>query len=443
MRNVAYSISILAIAILAAGCTSTAKYAVDDKGPVGQTNWIVKVTPAKDGAPATATATNSTETKGAQIDIFALAYAAALNDAILTANNTPANSPEESSKLYERMAREGFAVVASNCTEFFSSGGQKEQYLGVLRDVVNISSAIAAGVIAISGPTAQGVAALGLATISAHSALDSYQKNFLFGTENISSVRILILNALNSHRDKVLATLGLWDFSNAYLAIRDNQELCQSSDIVRLVKEAIEKGKIKVAESGTSAEAKVAATDLPKLFAIGDHLGYGSAIIPPDRILAALYWYYTVGYSDETELTAIKLILSDLSKSPFTVESAAGVVPKTHKMDQNDVAVVFSSLADLSSAKSKTLAALVDTWKKKVADKVTADKALADAGKPAPELPSPLGKGGTNFDAPFVVPGLAPVPVVPTPQPMTSEDFLNTVPTSSTPSSRHFSVSVE
>lgn len=361
--------TVLALAALLAGCSSP-DYVLTKTGPA-KTD-LVKFDANNEPVLAT-------PDMGGQLELFALAYASALKEAIKEARGDAAANGVDRPKLYRQMAVEGYGAVYANCSEYFSSGGENERTLAILRDGATIATAIAAGVLAITGPGATSIASLGLASITAHSVLDSYNKNFLFAAENISNVRILILNALNEHRDKELSDPSPFTFSDAVVSVLDNQEICRPSDIVRLVKIAIEKGQVKAYTPGVSTDAAVNHADLVQLMTIAARLDYPGGAIPPRNVIASLYWFYVIGASSTEEQEFLKGAMTGLRKSPFTQDGVAG----QEAMTQNDVAIVSNALNQLSSTKKAELEAQITAWKQTLA----ANRDLGPAGAP----PSALG----------------------------------------------------
>jgi hypothetical protein len=101
---------------------------------------------------------------------------------------------------------------------------------------------IATGAVALASPhnaTAAGAIALGTAAL--YNGVDIYTRNFLFNTDNIESVRVMIMGALAAHASKALPENDptIWTFAGAAQVINEHQAICLPASIRSLVLEAI------------------------------------------------------------------------------------------------------------------------------------------------------------------------------------------------------------
>lgn len=200
-----------------------------------------------------------------QIGLFYEAHQSALAVAMEVAKSGTGNDLSGTQAKYRQMVIEGVGVVRANCSDFFKNRGENQKWIGFTRDIVAAGGTLATGVLAITGATTLALSIVSLSTAGIYSGLDVYQKNFLFGSDNIESVRTLILNSLSAHTDKVLSDSKPWTFQNAAGAILDNQEICKPASILALVREAIKAGKpdAKPANSETQPTPAPAATPTP------------------------------------------------------------------------------------------------------------------------------------------------------------------------------------
>jgi hypothetical protein len=137
---------------------------------------------------------------------------------------------------------QGFALIWSNCSDFFAYRGNVQQGLGLFKDTTSALTPIATGVISIARATTSAVPILSLGQAATSGGINVVADNFLFGADNIDDVRTLILNALAAHVAKVReeATKSPeeagFDWSTNQLL--ENQAICQPAKMLALSKEA-------------------------------------------------------------------------------------------------------------------------------------------------------------------------------------------------------------
>lgn len=221
-----------------------------------------------------------------------------------------------------RFLNAGFMLVYSNCSQFFSSAGENQKWIAVARDTVATAGTLAAGIVALhTGGRAAANLALGTGAI--YGALDIYTKNFLFAAENVSSVRELIVNALDTHATMV-ATTAPFSYVSASHAIFDHQEICTPIKITALVREAIKKGQVtadpnsKQTNPNIVAANEKAATDIKAdnevLQKLGDIVNKNSPVTIEQA--GNLWWWFIAG-ADKDAKVKIYDKLTGLSDNPF------------------------------------------------------------------------------------------------------------------------------
>jgi hypothetical protein len=142
-----------------------------------------------------------------QIGLFELAYAAALSDAQRIDKGDllpPTSSGDPISIRARRMAFEGVHLAESYCALFFDYGSNNQKWLLVSKDLVAALGTVATGAVALASPhnaTAAGVIALSTAAL--YNGVDVYTRNFLFGSDNIDSVRTMTMSALAAHERRL------------------------------------------------------------------------------------------------------------------------------------------------------------------------------------------------------------------------------------------------
>ena len=120
---------------------------------------------------------------------------------------------------YRNLASAGFGLVKTYCSDFFRRKGEAQKWMRFGTDAVAAAGALATGVLAITGTSALAVSIVALSTTTAAGSISIYEKNFLFGAENIDSVRVLTLNALSSNAARAMTVEGPWDFQFALLSL--------------------------------------------------------------------------------------------------------------------------------------------------------------------------------------------------------------------------------
>lgn len=238
MKTRSFSVLIVASGIVLSGCTTT-------RGP----QPIVSSTGVVANASATGVAA-----------IFMESEQRAFNARLAIGSTTEAKA----------MMKDGFELIYASCSDFFQSAGQSQKWLIVSRDAIGAIGTLTAGLMALHEYSQTAVANVALGTGAAFAGLDIYTKNFLFGAENIDSVRELTLNALAAHRQKVESLTIELTYPSATRYLLDNQEICSPMKITSLARQAIRKGNV------------VATTDPPTTPAVATPApAAGAAAAPP------------------------------------------------------------------------------------------------------------------------------------------------------------------
>jgi len=150
---------------------------------------------------------------------------------------------DSSTSSYQQFMRSGFALIYVRCNEYFDNKGSDQATASLIRDSIAPLAAVVSGIFALhtyGNPknADHDIALLTLGTTTAVAGLDVYSKNFLFGAENIESVRGMVNEELNAH---ALAALSMSPTSieEAAIQITDNQRICYPSHILASTRTAI------------------------------------------------------------------------------------------------------------------------------------------------------------------------------------------------------------
>jgi len=243
-------------------------------------------------------------TRQDQYALFQVAYTCAMRQAVWVASGRTKIGQSGPQDAYRVMLREGLGLVRGNCSDFFRKRGDNQQTINLSRDIVALSSATAVAVVGVSGGSALALSIIALAGGTLYGGIDAYTKNFLFGVDNIESVRTLTMKALEEHATAVSVGAGTLAFQDVSGAIMDNQELCKPASIAASVREAIKNGRPGIQQASVSGNVRVL-TDRSIVAAIGESVGVRGASIN-DTQLAALCWAATADGATATNQAKIK-----------------------------------------------------------------------------------------------------------------------------------------
>ncbi|WP_152569465.1 MULTISPECIES: hypothetical protein [Sphingomonas] len=180
-----------------------------------------------------------------------------------------------------RVLDSGFALIQANCNEYFNQMGRNQRDTRVLRDLIAPVSAVVTGIIGLGAFAKQNnrtdvLTGFSLVTGAAASSLDIYDQRFLFGAENIGSVRTMTMTALSNHRRAVMDDAPT-ELVFAINQLQDNEDLCTPPQILTLVRESIKNAAPKTPEQANPISGENRAHDLTGAQSGGD---VGRAVAP-------------------------------------------------------------------------------------------------------------------------------------------------------------------
>ncbi|WP_141696634.1 hypothetical protein [Xanthomonas graminis] len=208
-------------------------------------------------------------------------------------------TPAEPEKI-DAMLEDGITLIYANCSDFFRASGQRQSRLMVWRDAISLTGALIAGTMAIDGSgNNDALAIVTLGSAGAMSGIDLYTQHYLFGAENVDSVRELTLKALSAHADGVRTLRPPTTYQEATIHLLDNQAICTPSRIALLTREAIQQGKV-VPDVPTDALDTVTATaDHAILKRLGAKL---NPPVPLSLSTAGAYYWLLFGEASPDEI---------------------------------------------------------------------------------------------------------------------------------------------
>jgi hypothetical protein len=165
---------------------------------------------------------------------------------VKSANAAFANQSSEAAQ--KEFLRTGSMLIYTRCSDFFQRMGRNQGRSRVARDYIAPVVALLTGVLAFhdfgedSDKEQNILEALTLGSNFATAALDIHDRHFLFGADNIDSVREMTLNALSVHRVTVMGR-DLQSLDDAVEHLVDNQTICTPPHILRLARAAISNSK--------------------------------------------------------------------------------------------------------------------------------------------------------------------------------------------------------
>ncbi|MGD2133384.1 MAG: hypothetical protein PVI23_11365 [Maricaulaceae bacterium] len=218
------------------------------------------------------------------------------------------------------MLRDGFALVYANCSDYFDSAGRAQSWVITARDIIEVASTLGTGAVALGNGDDDTVAAIAFGANTAYTGLDVYTRNYLFGAENIDAVRSLVLRAVATHRDAVLAQ-NPTAYGDVTQALFDNQTICSPRRIASLTRAAIEAGTVEpYSPSGGLAENTTAANE-QVLRDLGALLGLSGSVSTAEA--GALYWLTIRSVDSDADREAIRGELSRIpaAQNPFNTDN--------------------------------------------------------------------------------------------------------------------------
>lgn len=152
-----------------------------------------------------------------------------------------------------RFMHSGFALIYSTCNRYIEGKSDRQRSVSVWRDAFAPITAVATGLVGLidGGDTINSdyLTGLALLTSAGNAGFQIYEQRYLFGAENVNSVRRLILDALLVDAKLAMATddLGL-SYEQSVVHLIDNQMICSPGHILELVREAIDNGNVKASK---------------------------------------------------------------------------------------------------------------------------------------------------------------------------------------------------
>lgn len=147
---------------------------------------------------------------------------------------------DDNDELLRNYMRAGFLLVLTECDDYFAHMARNHGRSRILRDSITPIANLITGIVALSGTTAGGIPELALATGAAGATLDIVDQRFLFGTDNIASVRQLVFRALSAQSRAALGREGL-SFEDATSELVEYHEICTPAQILALTRQSIQR----------------------------------------------------------------------------------------------------------------------------------------------------------------------------------------------------------
>ncbi|KQN25338.1 hypothetical protein ASE86_03595 [Sphingomonas sp. Leaf33] len=161
----------------------------------------------------------------------------------------------------------GFALIQARCNRYILAKADNQRRVNVWRDTFAPITALLTGAVALIGSgddtSNDALTALSLGTSAASAGFRIYEQRYLFGAENVNSVRLLILTALADNASKASKTDDAkLTYSQSVTHLINNQAICSPGHILQLVSEAIEAGKVVSIKSDTGTSPATAPATL-------------------------------------------------------------------------------------------------------------------------------------------------------------------------------------
>lgn len=150
----------------------------------------------------------------------------------------------DSSVKARKMLQSGFTLVKVRCNDFFAVKASRQTKARATRSFFRpLTTAITStfSVINFGGEDNEGdaLALLTAGTVLGGALIDIYEEQFLFDADNIYAVRSLTMQALDVHREEVVAR-GVPSFDVAVRQLADHQMICTPASILGLTRTAIQ-----------------------------------------------------------------------------------------------------------------------------------------------------------------------------------------------------------
>ncbi|MCI1756554.1 MAG: hypothetical protein LKM31_12660 [Sphingobium sp.] len=192
-----------------------------------------------------------------------------------------ANDPKKQRAFMEA----GFALIQARCNKYILSKSDSQRRVNVWRDTFAPITALLTGAVALIGKgddtSNDALTALSLGTSAASAGFRIYEQRYLFGAENVDSVRRLIQNALVGNAAEASKTKDeKLTYSQSVTHLINNQAVCSPGHILHLVSAAIKTGDVVSMKSDTppASEATKSEEELKELKALLEQLKTDKAI---------------------------------------------------------------------------------------------------------------------------------------------------------------------
>jgi hypothetical protein len=174
--------------------------------------------------------------------------------------------PARDEAQVERMGnfmRAGYALVRADCINYFAVMGRNQARSRILRGSIGPLANLITGVLSLRGvdvgEESDAITAVALGTATFTSGLDIFDQNFLFGSDNISIVQELVVDALAVHANSTLTgDVGRRPatFEEASSNLIHHQSLCRPAGILRLVRSSIQNANVTPEQVGAAKPPK-------------------------------------------------------------------------------------------------------------------------------------------------------------------------------------------
>lgn len=166
------------------------------------------------------------------------------------------------------MLQSGMTLVKVRCNDYFNAKQTHQGGARLARSLIQPLSVAITGAFSVitfgsERRESDALALLAVGTAAANSGIDIYEDQFLFGADNVYSVRDMTLRALKAHQDDIedaVKSGRLTTFDKAARTLVDHQNICTPGNILELVRASIDAGTFR-ARARTTGDVPAAAGD--------------------------------------------------------------------------------------------------------------------------------------------------------------------------------------
>lgn len=167
---------------------------------------------------------------------------------------------EEDESRARLMTRLGVTLTTIRCRDFFHERGGNQTRERILRGSIAPVSALLTGLVGAvdfdsDADRLNWLEVLALGESASLATLDLYEREFLFGAENVASVEVLVLRALEVHGQAIEAQNV--DFHQAARNLVQHERICTPAAILDLTRSAIRNGQVAARTTSGAVEADV------------------------------------------------------------------------------------------------------------------------------------------------------------------------------------------